>query len=183
MSNDVEVPQDRQPQSTFVTVLAWIFIILSAFSTLISALQNLMFFLIFPKFRMDEILQTPELASKIPPIHRFMFSHVQLLMPAMLLIFVLTLVSAIALLKRKNWARIVFIALMSLGIVYSVAMLFLLPGFSEQMPHGPGSQEFGVAFSIMRVFVTAFSLGLAALFGWIMWKLLSRPIRAEFIIR
>ncbi|HEX9897579.1 MAG TPA: hypothetical protein VGC81_00040 [Candidatus Methylomirabilis sp.] len=40
-----------------------------------------------------------------------------------------------------------------------------------------------MAFSIMRVFVTAFSLGLAALFGWIMWKLLSRPIRAEFIIR
>jgi hypothetical protein len=95
-----------------------------------------MFFLISPKFRMDKILQTPELASKIPPFHRFMLSHVQLFMPAMLVIFAVTLVSAIGLLKRKNWARIVFIALMSLGIAYSLGMLLLLPWFSDELKGG-----------------------------------------------
>ena len=183
MGNEVEVHQDSQPGSTFVTKLARTFILLSAFSTLISAFQNFMFFLISPKFRMDKILQTPELASKIPPFHRFMLSHVQLLMPAMLVIFAVTLVSAIALLKRKNWARIVFIGLMSLGIAYSLGMPLLLPWFLDGMKGGPGGREFEAALPVIRVFTTAFSLGLAVLFVWIIRKLLSRPIRAEFIIR
>lgn len=183
MSNEVEAHQDGQPRSTFVTKLARIFIILSAFSTLISAFQYIMFFLISPKFRMDKILQSPELASKIPPFHRFMLSHVQLLMLAMLVIFGVTLVSAIALLRRKNWARIVFITLMSLGIAYSLGMFFLLPWLSDEMKGGPGGREFEAALPVIRVFTTGFSLGLAAVFAWIIGKLLSRPIRGEFIRR
>ncbi len=183
MSNEVEVHQDGQPRSTFVTKLARILILLSAFTTLISAFQNFMFFLISPKFRMDKVLQSPELASKIPPFHRFMLSHVQLLLPAMLVIFAVTLVRAIAFLKRKNWARIVFIVLMSLGIASSLGILLLLPGLSDEMKRGPSARQFEVTFSVVRVFTTAISLGLAVLFGWIIRKLLSRPIRAEFMTR
>jgi len=162
-------------------VLAWIFIVMSGLSTIISMLQNFMLFLVFPSSRMVEFMRSPEIAPRIPPIHRFMFSHIQLIMPAVLLISVLTLVSSIALLKRKNWGRIVFVALMALGIVYSLGLVFLLPVLSREMPYGPAAQEFEAAFSIVRVFMTVFSLGLALLLGWIIKRLMSEPIRAEFI--
>lgn len=181
MSNTTETYQGGRAQSTFVTVLAWIFIVMSAFSTIISLLQNLIFFLVFPSSRMLEFVQSPEIAPRIPPIHRLMFSYIQVVMPAVLFISLFTLASSIALLKRKNWGRVVFIALMALGIVYSLGLIFLLPGLLEEVPPGPAGREFEVAFSVMRIFMIGFSLGLALLLGWIIKRLVSKSIRGEFI--
>src|SRR6266498_453109 len=67
---DTQVP----PRSSFVTVVAWIFIVLSGFATLVGALQNLMI-RFMPFDQVDSVLQDSTTATQFPPAARFMFSH------------------------------------------------------------------------------------------------------------
>ncbi|MCK4816308.1 hypothetical protein KA005_11115, partial [bacterium] len=55
-----------QPKSTFVTVLAWIFIVLAGFATSISILQNIMIILIFPVEEINQRLSSPDVQENMP---------------------------------------------------------------------------------------------------------------------
>ena len=81
-------------KSTFVTVVAWIFIVLSAMTLAGVFMQAIMFAFVFD-----------------PEIKNEMFSEVPWLTfiwMAMCLCVVLALIASIGLLHRKNWARILF---------------------------------------------------------------------------
>ena len=172
-----------QPKSTFVTGLAWTFIVLAGFATFISILQNIMITLMFPLEEMNESLTSPEAQENIPAFANFMFSNIRLFFFGFLVVSCATFVSSIALLKRKNWGRIIFIAIMSLGIAWNLSALILqqlmMPSMSET-PSPPGS-NFGVMMTIMRVFSFLMALGVSILFGWIIKRLVSPKIRQEFL--
>lgn len=171
------------PRSTFVSVVAWVFIVLAGFTTVMSVLQNVMFAMVgfgdFPPPTGDD-------AQQIPPLFRFMLRNMQLVMLSFLLVSVASLVSAIGLLRRKNWARLAFIAILALGIVWNIGGLYVQYAmFGVADGHAPGvSDEFRADFrrmaTIMLVMMTVLSLAFAALFAWIIRKLLSRPVREEF---
>src|SRR6478672_6650334 len=107
----MELTRPAVPQSSFVTVLAWIFIVLAGFATLISILQNVMISLMFPIEEMQAAMVQAKHKQDMPVFAEFMFSHFQLFFLSFLVVSSVTLVSAIALLKRKNWARVLFIGL------------------------------------------------------------------------
>jgi hypothetical protein len=93
---------------------------------------------------------------------------------------VVTLTSAIGLLKRRNWARLIFITIMSLGIVVNILGLltqFFMFAFMPQT----GDGQFDTMITMMKGFSVLMSIGISALFGGIIWKLFSEPIKAEFI--
>lgn len=61
----------ENPKSTFVTLVAWIFIVLSGFATLISVLQNIMVALMFQP---EEFQQATD---NVPAGAKFMFVSFQ----------------------------------------------------------------------------------------------------------
>lgn len=172
-----------QQRSTFVSIVAWIFIVLTGFGALIGLMQNIMVQTMFSGQEMQAALNSPEAASEIPAFVRFLFSHFKVYVFLMFATTVFTLVSAIGLLKRKNWARKTFIVILALSIVMLfaslIAQFFFFPNPAElagdELP-----REFLLMMRVMQIFFLIFYTGLAALLGWIIKKLLTPAIVLEF---
>jgi len=174
-------------RSTFVTVLAWVFIGLSGFATLIAVLQNLMLqWLFLPA--MQQAPQQPPLPPGLPVPMHWMFGHFAWFFRAFLVISALTLVAAIGLLRRHEWARRLFVGLMGLAIAYQLLGLAWQWWFMGTMPGF--MQAFGAPADMavvmrgflraVQVFSALVALGLCVLFGWILRRLCSAPVRDEF---
>jgi hypothetical protein len=147
-----------------------------------------------PRDMFDSAIQDSTLTHVMPPAARFMFSHLQLLILCFFILTALTLAASIGLLQRRNWARLLFIGLLGLGIVYNLAGLVLqqsmLSSMTSQFPLDSAvsadstfratAQQFDQMMAGFRVVMYVVTIGFAALFGWIIAKLLSRPICEEF---
>jgi hypothetical protein len=174
-------------RSGFVTALAWIFIALAGFATLISILQNIMIALMFPVDEMRTAMRESEKARPMPAGFRFMFDYFHYFFLAFLVVSVATLVSAIGLLLRKNWARLIFIGMMGIAILWNLASLAMPLLMTSLMPEmgGKAPEEFMNNFKLMWNIMIGFSvlmaLAFAALFGWIIKRLTSAEIRREFL--
>jgi len=178
------VPQKR---SDFVTVLAWISIALTGFATFISLIQNIMISFFFPLDIIPQALQSPEAQQQIPHVFRILFMNIRLVFLSFLVVSLMTLVTAIGLLRRKNWARIVFISLMALGIFWNLASIIVQQLMLNHIPQVPLAadtafeQNFTRMMTIMKFATFVLALGLSVLFGWIIKKLTSPDIRSEFV--
>jgi hypothetical protein len=179
-------PSAAPPRSTFVTALAWIFIVLAGFATLISVLQNIMVTVMFPVAEMQAAADQAKKTERMPWFAAFMIQNMRLFFFAFLMLSTATVVSAIGLLKRRNWARLLFVALMSFGILWNVAGVVLSFVFFSSMPPVPSTAPNGFAdqFELMSKVMIGFNILLAAgftvLFGWIIKRLTSNEIRHEF---
>jgi len=173
-------------RSTFVTVLAWVFIVIAGFATFISTLQAVMFVFYFPTEFFHEAKPLPPEFDNAPILVRLMMNYMQWFFVLMWSLTLVTLVSAIGLLLRKNWARLVFVGLMMIGIAWMLAGLVMqhwVSGqFSRPMPHAPpgAMDEMQTFAEIMYWGMLVFSVGMAVVFGWIAKRLLSRDVAAEF---
>ena len=171
-------------RSTFVTVVAWIFIVLGGMATFVSAMQNVMIAFMFPPDALHPIAAKPG-EEDVVAIVNFVAAHMRLFFLGFFLMSALTLAASIGLLARRNWARLLFVALLVIGMIGNVAGVFLAVFFftaiTQAMPAGvapPGGfQTFAVVAGAMNVL---FVLGFLALFGWIAKRLLSPEIRREF---
>lgn len=123
-----------------------------------------------PVANLHEAMHSAEAARHIPSFFRFLFSNIRFLFLGLFLFFTITFTASIGLLRRKNWARLVFIGLMALGILWNVVG-----------PEDPDFvQNFSRMFMIMRIATAVLIIGLTVLFGWIIRKLSSPAVRAEF---
>ncbi len=182
MQDNVIIPT---PKSNFVTVLAWIFIAFTGFAAFISLLQNIMLTLFFPLDKMQEAFNRPEAQEHIPAVFIFLASHVRLFFFFFLVLSSLTLVTSIGLLKRKNWARIIFIALMLFGILWNIAGVLFQQFVFTSFPKMPVRADapmpnFEVFLTVIKVFSAMMAIGFSILFGWLIKKLLSPDIMREF---
>jgi hypothetical protein len=169
-----------------VSVLAWIFIVLSGLGTVVSILQNILLHMILRDDGFGQLLQAPP-PPGTPPFAAFAFHHFPLVFLAVLLVSAFALVSSIGLLRRRNWARLCFIGLMVLGIAYQLAgiaiQLAMLPSMHRQfadaaaMLGGPDMSRLVVVFGVAGLL---FAAACIVLFGWIVWKLVSPAIVEEF---
>jgi Kef-type K+ transport system membrane component KefB len=93
---------------------------------------------------------------------------------------------AVGLLKRKNWARMAFVGLVGMGIVWNVASIILvyyfLPSMSEVINDEPAAlqAQFNIMRNIAAVLGFAMFSGFFGLFGWILGRIISDDIRREF---
>ena len=177
---------ELKQRSTFVTVVAWIFIVLSGFGALIGVLQNIMLQTVLRSEEFGQAMQTTPSQSDLPPFVSFMFEHFQWFFLAVLLVNLFMLASSIGLLKRRNWARLFFIGLMILGVVWQgvglvmQAVMFSYTRDQFATAELQGAPDMGPFFVAMAIFSVIFALAFGGLFGWIAWKLASKPIAAEF---
>ena len=170
-------------RSTFVTVVAWVFITFAGFATFISLLQAFMFFFVFPA---SQLRITHTDLEGMPSAFQFLWGNIQLFLIAFWSLSALTLVSAIGLLHRKNWARLVFVVLMVFGIVWNLGGIWLqqqvLSGFSKLPPNAPPhmASGFGTMTTAMTIAMSVFAIVISLVFAWIVKRLVSRSVKAEF---
>lgn len=173
-------------RSRFVTALAWIFIGLAGFSTVIAVLQNIMLALMFPVEEMRAAVRQSEHAPQMPGFVLFLFENIRLFFAAFLAVSLGALVSAIGLLLRRNWARLLFIAIMALGVAWNLAglaMPLFMASLVADMPQGPDPDlqgNFRLMWHIMTGFMVVIGLAVTALFVWIIRRLVSAEVRQEF---
>lgn len=73
---------------------------------------------------------------------------------------------------------------MSLGIawmLFGVAMQFTMFPTELEIPDEELTSRFNLMFNIMRAFMLIMAAGFCFLFGWIIRRLISPPIKAEFL--
>lgn len=173
-----------QQRSTFVTVVAWIFIALSGFATIISVLQNIMIQTMFASPELEKAMAAP-VPPDTPAFAAFLMHNIPLFFAAFLVVSAVTLAASIGLLLRKNWARVTFMGIMALGIVWSVGGLVMQFAMFSQMQDmaaaaPPGAPDMGAFFTAIAVVSVLFALGFSALHAWIIYRLRSPEIAAEF---
>lgn len=172
-------------RSTFVTVITWIFIILSGFGALISLLQNIMIHTVFNTAQFSQVIHS--MPPKARPIYAFIFAHIQVIFLSILIVLLIIFISSIGLLKRKNWARIFFIVIMVLGIIWnltSFVMQFFVFSFMNgqiaSMPNSPDMPDMHIFMIATAIFSGLIAIGFSVLFAWIIRKLISPAIITEF---
>jgi len=113
-------------KSSFVTVIAWILIIITGFSTFIAALQNIMIQVLFDDAMKEEMMKgDPESFDQMPDFFTFMFENFDLIVLGFFIINLVAFIASIGLLKRKNWGRYIIIGLMALGIAWNFGGLYM----------------------------------------------------------
>ncbi|MBI2841297.1 MAG: hypothetical protein HYX75_23505 [Acidobacteria bacterium] len=170
------------PRSPFVTAVGWVFLAFSAMGTFIGVLQNLMVATLFPVEKMNDAARADPEFAKLPIFFQFFMTHIWLWFALALLVSSTTLAASIGLLRRKDWGRRLMVVLLGLGVAWFVGSLGLAWSLFSSAPfHGqPVPPGFSGFLVVMQVFMVVFALGLAVLFVWIIRRLLSERIRAEF---
>ncbi len=168
-----------ESRSTFVSVLAWIFIIGAGFGSIVGIMQVIM---VSTMFSGEEFSSMPEDA---PAFAKIMQQYFYYFVYGFFAVTLFTFVSSIALLKRKNWARLAFVVILTFGVLWQVGSLFLqFYMFSEfpKMPTHEGFEDFERMHNIMRWFTAVIAIGISGLFIWIIKKLTTQPIISEFTL-
>jgi hypothetical protein len=166
-------------QSTIGTVLAWELRVLSGFSLFGALMQNVMINFVFPTM----LATMPEQSGQtFPPFTMIIFRVFALVL---LSVAVFSTYAAYALLKRRNWARRTFIVLFALGIAWNVLGVLAF-GIGFSLATLPTSGTDAVPFDMqamlkgMVAVLAVFTVAMSVLFGWLIKRLHSPSIKAEF---
>ena len=169
-------------RSTFVTTVAWIFIIFTGLATLISVLQNIMLHVFFAIPEMSMVMNMP--LSGEPAFVTFLKSQMRLFAALLLVYTAITFASSIGLLLRKNWARLIFIGMLVLNVAWCIAGIILqfamLPSMQDSFASVPNGPDMTIPLITVSIFSVLVVLGFAALYAWIANRLVSPAIVAEF---
>jgi len=146
---------NNQPkQSSFINTFAWITIVFSGLGVVIGIMQNMITVM---KDRGIELI----------------------ILMGTLVLTVITLISAIALLKRKNWARLFFIVLLVVGILWNVIAGYMqFDMMSSMMFAGEKIQNMQ---STMKIVMGVIIVAILALHIYLIKCLSSDKIKSEFL--
>ena len=159
---------ERPPtRSTFVSVVAWVFLAFAVMGVFAGLLQNIMLAMVFPTSDSSGAPSTTHFRSVVGrPWHWF---AVTLLVPAA------TVFASIGLLRRKDWARRLFMGILALGAVWLLSGLFSTPFDADGL-----SEDIVRFLRVTQILMAVLAIGLVSLFVWIIWRLSSASVRAEF---
>jgi hypothetical protein len=167
---------ERAQASTFVTVLGWIVAIFAGFATLGGLAQSAIITAMMPMPPLTDME-----AAQMPGVMRFVFGNLKTVVYAMTAADLLAVVSAIGLLKRKEWARITMVVLFAIAAVATAAMAILqLTIMGDLFGGADVPNDARAMMSVMRITAGLFAVILIAAFVWIAVRLNSPAIRAEF---
>lgn len=170
-------------RSVFVSITAWVFIVLGVGCGLVALVQGAATASLLPGFalRFD--------AAPLQGLAAVLAANMPWLAGTVLALSIATAAAAIGLLLRLEWARRAFIALVVLAIVGNVAGVWLhqelLQGLIDHtLSRSPLPREtagvFGGFITATRVAAVAMSLAICLLLGWIVQRLNTQSVRQEF---
>ena len=159
-----------------MTVLGWVLIGFTGLGVLSMLLQTFFFTVMFA---MPEVHSQPASGGASPGSPAF-----RTFLGLLLAFSILVLASAVAFLKRKNWARRTFVMLFTLAIVFNaVALVLLVMGTGRSVPPVLGladGRRFDAMARLMLIPTGIVAVGCSLAFGWLIRRLTSAPVKAEF---
>jgi hypothetical protein len=167
-------------RSLFVTITAWLFIVVALFATVSAVVQNA---------ATGSLMAGLPSPQGLPLVTRLLVGYLPWVMGAGIVLSLATLGAAIGLLLRLDWARRIFIGLLVVAIVANLAGLWLqhevvqslVASTLSRSPLPPQAVDvFGGFVTASRVMAAVVTLGACALLGWIIRRLMSPSIRQEF---
>ena len=170
-------------RSLFVTLTAWVFIVLAALTSASALVQNATVASLMPG------LQIAIAREPLPLLTGLLIGYLPWVVGAGLMLALATLASAVGLLVRLDWARRTFIGLLVVAILANLFGLWLqheVVGsvLSHTLHHGEiPAQALGVLGGFVtatRVLAVLMTLLACALLGWIIRGLMSAGVRQEF---
>ncbi len=173
--------ENNNERSVLVTVVAWIFIVFSGFALIILLIQNLIIWLLYPLDETTRIIYT--INEAIPDCFNYMFIHLRVILVAFTALSLVFLISSVGLLMRKNWARIIFISMLFLGIAWLVVSSVLQHYLITSIPIVPDSEtaaEQRIVLKTIEILMTVMSITIGLFFLWAIRKLTASPIKEEF---
>lgn len=168
-------------RSLFVTMTAWVFIVLAALATMSAVVQNAAVTSVLPGIR----VATPDL----PLLTGFLLGYLPWVMGAAVVISLATLVSAVGLLLRLDWARRVFIGMLGFAIVANLLGLWIQHELVQSVVSSTLSSTrlapealgvFGGFVTATRVMAMVMTLAACWLLAWVIRRLMSPSVRQEF---
>jgi hypothetical protein len=178
-------PTRVHTRSRFVTVLAWVFIVLGGGCVLVALLQALFVTLVFHQPEVQQALDRAQQSSRAGAANaREMMSLVIAMLVFVLAVCSGLLAAAIGLLKRKNWALKLFVGYLLVGAVMNAAVAALpimlrMPDLTIRV----SPQAFGAVQDLQSAVTFGFSVfagAVAALLVYLFKRLRSASIRSEF---
>lgn len=183
------VPSEPRPSGSFVAVIGWIafaLALLGAFYGLTQVVGGLF----MPRDFYLRMINPAGRPMSLPPLLEWFYTHTLLIGAIELVLSALFAWVSWNLLKRRDWARIAFVAFLLLGAAWQFGSLWMMPQVIEgtlaaqaaMLP--PGQAMPGEMKDIMRMAMlmgSAVGLLIAALLGWVAWKLCTAKLRAEFV--
>ncbi|MBB6184866.1 hypothetical protein [Oleiagrimonas soli] len=168
-------------RSTFVTIVAWTFIGLAGFATFMMLVQSVVSVSVFKTQAFEHLLRTMPRPS---PVSQFMFAHYTGFALLGLTLASATLIAAIGLLKRRAWARRLFMVMLGIGVAWQLAAIVLqhytMASMQTQFDAMPNMPDMHAFVTVIYVFTILQGLAIAGVFAWILVRLRSARIRAEF---
>ncbi len=170
-------------RSRFVTATAWVFIILAALASASALVQNAAVTSLLPG------LQAGGKTSPLPLLTGLLVGYLPWVVGTGLVVSFATLASAVGLLLRLNWARRVFIVMLSFAIVANLAGMWLQHEVvqsvvSSTLNSAPIPAQvlgvFGGFVTAAKVMAIVMTLCACAVLAWIIRRLMSASIRQEF---
>jgi hypothetical protein len=171
-------------RSLFVTLVGWIFIVIAAAGSASALLQGA-----GAALSHVELPWQPADSQSLPLISGFLRGHLHWVMGTGLLLAVVALAGAIGLLLRLEWARRTVLVVLGVGIAANLMGLWLQHEVIQAVVHTSLSQAslpssladvFGGFVTASRVMAVVMTLGICALCGWVMRRLMSDSVRQEF---
>jgi hypothetical protein len=112
---------------------------------------------------------------------RYLFEHLGLVSQLFLIGSLVTLVCSYGLLKRRNWGRLGVIALVAVAIVQQIGLFWLQLGMGNVVGvPGETLPEIGAALLLLQVVGGVLTVVQVGVCAWLIWKLTTPGIRAEF---
>ncbi|MDL2270013.1 hypothetical protein LJC41_08640 [Desulfosarcina sp. OttesenSCG-928-G17] len=170
----------RTPQrSPFVTAVAWVLIIFSGFFILMTLLQIILMYVLSNTALLSELMPLD-----VPVRNTFIYIALWIMVVVFSLVAVTSLVSAIGLLKQKNWARLVVMASMACGAVLGfflfIIHLVMIVVMQKDFMSSPDIPGVGLLLTSATLAGIFFSFGLTVACGWAAKRLMSGEIIAGF---
>jgi hypothetical protein len=171
----------KRKKNTFITNLGWVFLVFSLYSAAASLAQIIYFLHHSPAELLGKFFSHFNIMEFLPPAFIFVFDHIHLFSIISLVFSLASTAASWAFIKRRDWGRAFFAAVMIVSIIFGAACLFILDAFNFSSPTNPGLREMTRQINrILRLYIIVLIPVIAAIHGWLAYKLLSKDIKDEF---
>ena len=180
-------------KSVFVSRLAWLSIIISAFHIP----PDLIFYgvakMVYVKAKSKGLdvlaYMTRNTETELPTALTAMFQYMEEITFSALFVFIFLFYSSLALRKRKEWARKTFIVYMIMGLGVNLGFYYIFKQYLPEM-ESSGSEKIYEKLSyskeeflgIKQLMINGMLGFWSLVYAWVAFKLSSQKIREEFMV-
>lgn len=180
----MSAPSPARAGASFIGLTAWSLLALGVVAGLLALLQGMLAWFLEMTGITEQVLSDPLLAQ-LPASLVWILRHLFGLSIAILLLSVLTVAAGIGLLRRRDWARRLSIALMALGVFGNLAGVFWQARLLAELRNRAASLPPPLDSLIVahywssQISSALFGLVFAVGFAWTVWRLMQPDVRAD----